>query len=129
MARLQTLKPRLQTIKSSRLVAAANPDSWRADKRTSTQRGYGYKWQQARAGYLAKHPFCVMCLQGYGVTETESAEIVLRCAELGKPVPYATVLDHKTPHRGDMTLFWDRKNWAGLCAHHHSSDKQRMENQ
>ncbi|MDZ7809242.1 MAG: HNH endonuclease signature motif containing protein [Arhodomonas sp.] len=39
----------------------------------------------------------------------------------------ATVVDHKTPHRGDWSLFWDQDNWQALCAHCHSSHKQRWE--
>ena len=31
------------------------------DRGTSTQRGYGYKWQKLRASYLASHPMCVEC--------------------------------------------------------------------
>nr|WP_309493912.1 hypothetical protein [Bradyrhizobium arachidis] len=42
----------------------------------------------------------------------------------GKP---AVVVDHKTPHRGDKTKFWDRGNWQPLCAHHHNSAKQSQE--
>lgn len=75
------------------------------DRGSSTQRGYGYKWQQAREGYLAKHPFCV------------------KCERLNKLVA-ATVVDHITPHKGDMKLFWDRKNWQGLCKPCHDSDKK-----
>jgi uncharacterized membrane protein len=36
----------------------------------------------------------------------------------------ATVVDNITAHRGNMELFWDRTNWQGLCATHHSSDAQ-----
>ncbi|NBF13078.1 HNH endonuclease [Pseudomonas sp. Fl4BN1] len=68
---------------------------------TSTQRGYGYRWQQARAGYLRKHPLCV------------------ECEKLGRVEP-ATDLDHITPHRGDNDLFWDRSNWQPLCHPCHS---------
>jgi 5-methylcytosine-specific restriction enzyme A len=80
---------------------------WRAGK-TSTERGYGYKWQQAREGYLRLHPVCVMC----------DAE--------GK-VTVATVVDHITPHKGDQVLFWDQSNWQSLCTAHHSGDKQAQE--
>lgn len=106
MGKLQTLKPRLQ-IQGNRLQTI-QPGSWRTDKQTSTQRGYGYKWQQAREGYLAHHPFCVYCKRDGILT-------------------LATVVDHRIPHRGDMTLFWDRTNWQGLCTTHHSKDKQREE--
>ncbi|SEC73242.1 HNH endonuclease [Pseudomonas anguilliseptica] len=74
----------------------------------SAERGYGYKWQQARAGYLRKHPLCV------------------ECQSRGRTVA-ATVVDHKVAHRGDMTVFWDKANWQSLCKHCHDSWKQRME--
>ncbi|WP_328203649.1 hypothetical protein [Brevibacillus nitrificans] len=32
----------------------------------------------------------------------------------------ATVVDHIIPHKGDKELFWDQKNWQGLCDSHHS---------
>ncbi|PKI19397.1 HNH endonuclease [Pseudomonas monteilii] len=71
-------------------------------------RPYGYRWQQAREGWLRKNPLCVRCLQ----------------SGLSKP---ANVVDHIQPHRGDMTLFWDRTNWQSLCTNCHSSYKQRLE--
>jgi 5-methylcytosine-specific restriction enzyme A len=105
MARLTTLKPRVSTAPSR--LKVAEPGSWRAGK-TSTQRGYGYRWQQARAAFLARHPLCVMCEQAGRVTA-------------------ATVVDHVVPHRGDQRLMWDESNWQPLCAPHHSRDKQREE--
>ncbi|MFG0755366.1 HNH endonuclease signature motif containing protein [Pseudomonas sp. TYF_14] len=71
-------------------------------RESSTARGYGYKWQQARAGYLAKHPLCIKC-QARGL------------------VVAATDVDHIEPHKGDMTLFWDRSNWQALCGPCHST--------
>ena len=70
---------------------------------SSRERGYNSKWEAARKGFLAKHPSCVMC---------------------GEP---ANIVDHKTPHRGDMKLFWDKSNWQSLCTHHHNSAKQSQE--
>lgn len=90
-------------------IATIQPGSWRTPAQTSAQRGYGYKWQQAREGYLRNHPLCVMC-----------KEID------GRAVP-ATVVDHRIPHRGDQALFWDKSNWQSLCAHHHSATKQAEE--
>lgn len=54
-----------------------------------------------------RHPFCV------------------ECEKEGREEP-ATQTDHIIPHKGDMKLFWDRKNWQGLCDHHHSvkTDKE-----
>ena len=63
---------------------------------TAASRGYGSRWNDARASYLARHPLCVKCrLQG-------------RVVE-------ATVVDHIKPHRGDNKLFWDERNWQALC--------------
>lgn len=106
--------PRLQTLKSllpmldTRRVASMQVGSWRASDQTSSQRGYGYKWQKAREGFLRSHPLCVMC---------HAQDLVTA----------ATVVDHKIPHRGDQAVFWDRGNWQSLCATHHSRDKQREE--
>ncbi len=89
---------------------------------SSTERGYGYKWQRSREGYLRQHPYCTMC-------STDS-----------RPVA-ATVVDHKIAPKlkeakdsGDADqlkrawkLFWNPANWAGLCKFCHDSTKQRME--
>jgi 5-methylcytosine-specific restriction enzyme A len=32
----------------------------------------------------------------------------------------ATVVDHKTPHRGNQELFWDENGWQSLCTLHHN---------
>lgn len=75
---------------------------------SSTRRGYGYKWQKARESYLKKHPLCVVC-QSKGHVEE------------------AAVVDHIEPHKGDMKLFWNSKNWQALCKRCHDSYKQRLE--
>lgn len=127
MAKLQTLKPRLGSIGSR--LPTITPGSWRNDKQSSTQRGYGYKWQQARAGYLAKHPFCVFCLRDAGIQAISIEGVILECTEKHVAVPHASVVDHSIPHRGDMTIFWDKSKWQSLCATHHSGEKQRQEAQ
>lgn len=79
---------------------------------SSTERGYGYKWQQASAGFLKRHPLCECpeCMAGQ-----------LRVRE-------ATVVDHREPHRlkqamdsGNQAaiakakaLFWDKANWQAM---------------
>ena len=50
------------------------------------ERGYGHKWQKARAKYLSENPFCV------------------DHRKLGRDV-LATVVDHIVPHNGDQKLF------------------------
>lgn len=39
----------------------------------------------------------------------------------------ATVVDHKVPHRGDLKLFWNRRNWQSLCKTCHDSVKAAEE--
>jgi len=80
------------------------------DRKTSAQRGYGYKWQKAREDFLS-HPDNVMCVM---------------CAKRGH-VTVATVVDHIIPHKGDMKLFWSRSNWQPLCKPCHDRDKQSEE--
>ena len=74
---------------------------------TATARGYNQEWRRESKAYLAINP---------------------RCQHPGCNA-YATVVDHVIPHRGDMRLFWDKRNWQGLCQHHHNSAKQRLERQ
>jgi 5-methylcytosine-specific restriction protein A len=72
-----------------------------APRLNSTQRGYGYKWQQAREGYLRKHPLCK--------DHQDRGMIVM-----------ATEVDHIIAHKGGMELFWDSDNWQSLCKSCHS---------
>jgi 5-methylcytosine-specific restriction endonuclease McrA len=74
-----------------------------AGRPTARERGYDSKWDKERAAYLKAHPRCVMC---------------------GAP---ATIVHHKTPHRGDRKLFWDRKNWSPVCKPCHDGPLQSME--
>lgn len=69
---------------------------------------YGHRWQQYRANYLRMHPLCVMC------------------DRLGQATA-ATIVDHRVPHKGDLTLFWNPDNHQSLCKPHHDGEKQRME--
>ena len=71
------------------------------DRGTAAQRGYDAKWRKARARFLRDNPLCKDCL------------------DVGKVIA-ATVVDHITPHRGNVVLFWDEKNWQGLCSTCHS---------
>jgi len=63
---------------------------------SACKRGYDRRWRRARAAYLARKPLCVLCKKKGEITP-------------------ATVIDHIIRHQGDKKLFWDRKNWQGLC--------------
>lgn len=73
-----------------------------ADRESASQRGYGRRWQKARARYLKRHPLCVKCLEAGRFTE-------------------ASVVDHIEAHRGNDVLFWDEGNWQSLCKPCHDS--------
>jgi 5-methylcytosine-specific restriction protein A len=105
---VKQLALRVPQLKSS--LPSIQAGSWRPSNANSSERGYGWKWQQARLGFLKKHPICVVC-------EAEG-----RIVE-------ATVVDHVIPHRGDQTLFWDRQNWRAICSPHHNSDAQKKDNE
>ena len=126
--KLQQLKSRVQMISApAKVTVEVNPSSWRTSTQTSSQRGYNYKWQQARAGYLVKHPHCVMCLAAMGVTVSDPIEQALQCYSNGQLPPLATVVDHKVAHRGDMAIFWDSTRWQALCKPCHDSHAQRRD--
>jgi 5-methylcytosine-specific restriction protein A len=71
-------------------------------RKTSAQRGYGYRWQKSSKLWLQAHPLAV---DYFGTHDG-----VVKLAE---------VVDHIVPHRGDMQLFWDPNNWQGLTKEDH----------
>lgn len=77
-----------------------------ARRKSAAGRLYGHKWRAARESFLKLHPLCA------------------ECEETGR-ISLATVVDHITPHRGDLKLFWDRKQWRPLCARCHSRKTAR----
>jgi 5-methylcytosine-specific restriction enzyme A len=42
------------------------------------------------------------------------------CKAAGR-ITASELVDHIVPHNGDLTLFWDRNNWAASCWSCHSS--------
>lgn len=67
---------------------------------TAHQRGYTAEWRKASKQFLKENPICAECERNGKITR-------------------ATLVDHRIPHKGDMTLFWDRCNWQPLCASCH----------
>ena len=67
---------------------------------SAASRGYGYRWYKARRAFLAhsSHMWCAIC--GFPTAAVE--------------------VDHIRPHRGDARLFWDQRNWQGICKSCHS---------
>jgi len=69
---------------------------------------YGREWKRRARAFLRRHPICAYC------------------EEAGR-LNAASVVDHKTPHKGDADLFWNEANWQPLCAPCHDSIKSREE--
>lgn len=103
--KIPTLKPTLSVLSPS--LPTVGRKSWRAGK-TTNERGYTYRWQQARKRFLFSNPLCVYC-------------------QRENRVELATVVDHKVPHGGNQELFWNQDNWQALCTYCHNSLKQREE--
>ncbi len=104
--KLQMLKPQVRmagTPKVNVIGVGA-----RAKGEGATARGYSYKWQKARERFLSEHPLCCYCERTGRTTA-------------------ASVVDHKIPHRGDHSLFWDESNWQPLCKPCHDSAKAKEE--
>lgn len=80
----------------------------RKQSRERTPNLYGRKWQQYRLHYLRAHSLCV------------------HCAQRGVLTP-ANEVDHITPHRGDMRLFWNHDNHQALCHSCHSTKTARYD--
>jgi len=80
-----------------------------AERGSASSRGYGAKWRKAREAYLRAHPLC-------------------QCPECGEGrirLRPASVVDHIIPHKGDMTLFWDRANWQAMAKQCHDRKTAR----
>lgn len=75
-------------------------------KGNSSERGYGYRWQNLRKSFLREHPLCVECAKK-GLTTV------------------ATDVDHIVPHKGDQSLMWDWDNLQPLCHSCHSKKTAR----
>lgn len=75
---------------------------------SAASRGYGRRWQKARAGWLMAHPVCV---------DPDGLHVGV--------VKLATDVDHIQPHRGNQALFWDSANWQSLCHACHSAKTAR----
>jgi len=72
------------------------------NRATSTQRGYGYRWQKAREAYLKNNPLCVQCERDGRVNDRELE------------------IDHIVPINIAPDRQYDLNNWQVLCKSCHS---------
>lgn len=107
LARVRSEKTSRET-KASRLGAVRRWWTQHAGRGKTSERGYGWRWQKARAAYIERHPLCA------------------ECGRQGRTAP-AKIVDHITPHKGDQSLFWDEGNWQPLCRRCHDSIKRSEE--
>lgn len=81
----------------------------RSTEAQAYRRWYNLKaWKDARLAQLAHQPLCERCEKAGRITQ-------------------ATVVNHRTPHKGDWSLFINPENHESLCAPHHDTLVQREE--
>lgn len=111
---IPTLKSSIGTLRSGLSTLSGSPaGAWRSGKQSASARGYGYAWQKARAGYLEKHPLCECPDCQAGIKRTTMASVV----------------NHRVPHRGNMSStdpngFWNRANWEAMSTECHNKRTQ-----
>lgn len=64
------------------------------------------RWKRLRETKLSVDPLCERCL-------------------LSETIEPATVVHHRTAHKGDHALFHDMSNLEALCKPHHDSEGRR----
>lgn len=65
-------------------------------------------WKKLRLWQLQREPLCRFCKKKGIITP-------------------ATVCDHRTPHKGNIDLFFDKGNLQSLCKFCHDGTKQKIE--
>lgn len=77
-------------------------------------------WQKASAAWIQQYPLCVLCVC--------RGEYNRGVSDMSVSTQRNLIVDHITPHRGDMDLFWDQNNWQTLCrCPCHDVEKSRHE--
>lgn len=114
MGRLKTLPNRLASLPPA--LGYLDTGSRSADANRSTfspwRKWYSTaRWQKLRMKVLERDLFTCQRPE-CGRVEPDTSQLVA---------------DHRTPHRGDESLFWDEDNLQALCKPCHDKDKQREE--
>ena len=100
------LNPHCGALVSGGYCPEHRPQAIRSADAAEWHKLYGAKWQRYRKAYLADHPLCA------------------ECDKAGRVTP-ATVVDHITPHCGDVALFWEPANHQPMCKPCHDSKTAR----
>ncbi len=100
------MRPPIHGAPMAAQAKAAAKRTYDAHRGSASSRGYNYQWTKARDLFIRKNPLCILCQRE------------------GRTVQ-ATIVDHRTPHRGDMVLFWDESNWQSLCKPCHDKKTAR----
>lgn len=88
--------------------STARKRAYESQRPSARARGYDSKWDRERGVFLAANPWCV------------------KCAAYGTKTP-ATVVNHIIPHKMDLRLFWNRRNWEAVCGPCHNGPIQSAE--
>ena len=81
-------------------------------------------WTRLAAAQKAKEPLCAYCLKrGFA----NDGSLTSSGKPQKNPRRRHVVADHRIPHKGDETLFFDPENLQTLCPDDHDRNKQREE--
>ncbi|MBF9032129.1 HNH endonuclease [Rhodobacterales bacterium HKCCE3408] len=121
MARLKAPPRRLQSPPprvghASRQEAERARDAMRtAQADTNLRRLYATKrWRDPETGMRAR----ILARDGW------ACRICATMLTGQHPEPSSPVVDHITPHKGNLALFWDEANLQALCKRCHDTTKQ-----
>ena len=109
-ARRMCLQPRCGAVVDGGYCRAHDPHAERRRPNVDVRRWYRTpRWRALRASVLRAEPLC---------TGRDDGE------PCGRPT---TDVDHRQPHRGDLVLFWDRRNLQAKCHACHASKTAKGE--
>lgn len=118
--------PIRQPINKPNAPRAQRHKDYDSRRGTSSQRGYGSRWQKARASFLSDPDNC-LCRMCLALGRVNDGRYRLDGSHDPNPRRRSLHVDHITPHKGDQSLFWDKSNWQALCPDHHDIIKQAEE--
>jgi 5-methylcytosine-specific restriction protein A len=115
VTRLKTLGSSLNQMRVGLAVVSSSPAQQSRDRDARLEWRAWYKtarWQRLRWSVLVAAQFTCKFCGWTALTKEQNALLVA---------------DHRHPHRGDASLFWDVENLQCLCKPCHDRDKQRTE--
>lgn len=114
MARLTTLKPRVQTLGAK----ATSPGGWASTSvQSTTERGYGWQWQKVRERILARDcGLCCMCKAHGRLTLATEVDHIVNKAAGGSDHDSNLQSACKPCHKAKTAAESGRAHWGGASS-------------